>query len=108
MQDLDFLTELDRVDLVDEPSRAPGETKLSEFHSGFDDLDAGLALDQQSDDVDTVEWARPTESEMYTAMTKGLTWRQLAQATGGVLLLVSLGAATAALVFHNRVAQLLR
>lgn len=99
----EFVNELEKVEL-------PPVGDLSAYHSGFDDLDAGLALDQESPDVDTDEWTarRPVFDEDDLATAAHTSAERVVLAVAGFLFLMSVGAGAAALVFHDRVAQILR
>jgi len=60
-------------------------------------------------DVDSVMWSpRPTFEEPEAPPAPELSTGRIALGVAGFLLLMCLGGAAAALVFHDRVAQLLR
>ena len=112
MDDMEFAAELEKLEPV-APRAAVDPSELG--HSGWDDLDEGLVSDVVSDDADSAEWtpkrATFADEPVFTdedASAAGSSVGRTILLAGGFLLLIGVGAGTAAMVFHNRLALILR
>jgi hypothetical protein len=110
MDDQEFASQLELLDL------SPPDPNLAASLERWDRLEDGLVTDQTAD-VEVEEWTprrgafddppdavETTDDPPSTRMRIG----RAALIAGGFLLMMVVGAGAAALVFHDRVAQLLR
>lgn len=114
LEDPDFLEELEKIELNAAPD-AP--VPRYEARVGYLDSPVLLADDVQEDDVDVTEWTpvRPghdvdvIEDDVVEDQAPwGSSRGRIALALGGFLFLMCVGAGAAALVFHDRLALILR
>ena len=96
MDDSEFLSELEKFDPAPSASRAPSDDQLHDLDR---DLDSTVWATRATFD-DSDDHAEPEPSAAPDTET--------AFGVGRFLLLMSVGAAAAALIFHDRVAYLLR
>jgi hypothetical protein len=100
LDDAEFLDRLEKLEHAPRP-RAP--------RSSINALDVGLERGSVSETVQARSWSeRPVFQEEEAREPARPSALHIALAIGGFLLLMGAGAAAAALVFHNRVAQILR
>jgi hypothetical protein len=117
MDDLEFAAEIDKLEVA--TPRGMGFPLSNSEHSGWDDLDEGLVTDIVSDDSESAEWtpkrATSADRSVFGEKTapeapvpsRSTVGRRILLAAG-FLVMMGVGAGAAALVFHNRLAVVLR
>ena len=106
MDDSEFVAELEQIEHTD--AAAASDEK---FESRMSALDRGLSRGAQ-EDVGEEQWALPEPPRSFEEPPSEPTAdspssrAHIALAVGGFLLMVALGAAAAAFIFHDRFAQL--
>lgn len=111
MDDAEFLAELEQMERTGEVRSAPQLPFAVEPHSTVDDLDEGLVASDNPfmepvEDPKSPTWA--IEGYEQTPAPPAFAVRDVAVAVIGFVLMMAVGAAGAALIFHDRVAVLFR
>jgi hypothetical protein len=110
LEDPDFLEQLEKVEINDIPS-APG-SPWYQARVGYLNSPMLLSDDVLVHDVDVTRWTAIRPGDVADVVVEDERWGssrgRIALALGGFLLLMCVGAGAAAMVFHDRLALILR
>jgi hypothetical protein len=110
IDDLQFLEELDRLEDRGERTSAPAAHPRTTYDDAFDALESGLPLTSEAREITPRRHERPPTIDRHEAPAVQLAPAEarVSFITAALVIVVCLtaGAAGAALVFHDRVAQI--